>query len=57
MQAFEDAIAYRTERLAAPCPDRGPASDLCDDHAADRSLITGYRTQRHQIATRLQAQH
>jgi hypothetical protein len=41
LQAYEDAIAYRTARLAAPCPRCGPAP--CDDHAADLDLISAYR--------------
>lgn len=56
LQAFEDAIAYRTARLATPCPDCRPHSALCDDHATDLSLIADYRSQCHQIATRLRAQ-
>lgn len=41
VQAYEDAIAYRTARLAAPCPECGPQP--CDDHATDADLITGYQ--------------
>lgn len=41
LQAYEDAIAYRTIRLAAPCARCGPRP--CDDHAADADLIAGYR--------------
>jgi hypothetical protein len=41
MQAYEDAIAYRTGRLAARCPDCGPARR--DEHAVDPDLISGYR--------------
>jgi hypothetical protein len=40
-QAYEDAIAYRRARLAAPCPDCGPRR--CDDHATDIDLITWYQ--------------
>jgi len=40
-QAYEDAIAYRRARLAAPCPDCGP--QRCDDHATDADLITWYQ--------------
>jgi hypothetical protein len=39
-QAYEDAIAYRRARLAAPCPDCGPTR--CDDHTTDVDLITWY---------------
>jgi hypothetical protein len=41
LQALEDAIAYRTARLTAPCPHCGPAR--CDDHATDTGLIAAYR--------------
>ena len=44
-QAFEDAIAYRRARLAAPCPDCGPAR--CDDHATDVDLIAWYQQGHH----------
>jgi hypothetical protein len=40
LQALEDAIAYRSARLAEPCPDCGPVR--CDDHATDANLITVY---------------
>lgn len=40
-QAYEDAIAYRRARLAAPCPHCGP--HRCDDHATDVDLIASYR--------------
>jgi hypothetical protein len=42
LQALDDAIAYRTARLAAPCPDCGPHA-RCDDHASDADLITAYQ--------------
>ena len=44
LQALEDAIAYRQARLAAPCPDCGPAETgrRCDDHACDAHLIASY---------------
>jgi hypothetical protein len=50
LQAFEDALAYRRARLAAPCPQC--SLTLCDDHATDLNLITSYqqgarRTLRH----------
>jgi hypothetical protein len=41
LQALEDAIAYRRARLSAACSACGPR--LCDDHATDAALITGYR--------------
>jgi hypothetical protein len=41
MQAYEDAIAYRTARLAAPC--LRCAATPCDDHATDLALIHSYR--------------
>jgi hypothetical protein len=42
LQALDDAIAYRAARVAAPCPDCGPAA-RCDDHACDADLITVYQ--------------
>jgi hypothetical protein len=44
IQALEDAIAYRTARVAAPCSNcvaAGPGS-RCDDHDRDLELIAGY---------------
>jgi hypothetical protein len=41
MQAYEDAVAYRSARLAIPCP--GCGQDRCDEHAVDASLIGWYR--------------
>jgi hypothetical protein len=41
MQAYEDAIAYRTGRLAVPCPDC--CAERCDEHAVDLNLIAAYR--------------
>jgi hypothetical protein len=41
MQAYEDAVAYRSARLAIPCPDCG--AERCDEHATDLDLITWYR--------------
>lgn len=41
LQALQDAIAYRTARLATPCPNCGP--QRCDDHATDTVLIAAYR--------------
>lgn len=44
MQAFEDAIAYRRARVAAPCTDCVAAETgrQCDDHARDVELIDEY---------------
>src|SRR6185312_13617941 len=44
MQAFEDAIAYRRARVAAPCTDCAAAEpgQQCDDHARDVELIDEY---------------
>jgi len=43
-QALEDAIEYRTARVAAPCPDCAAAEpEKCDDHARDLDLIAEYR--------------
>jgi hypothetical protein len=45
VQALEDAVAWRTGRLAEPCADcqAAPGDGLCDDHACDRALIASYR--------------
>lgn len=44
MQAFEDAICWRTGRLAEVCPACDASAEVfCDDHATDLQLITGYR--------------
>ena len=45
LQALEDAIAYRSARLAASCPqcEPGPQGRRCDDHACDVALIAGYQ--------------
>jgi hypothetical protein len=51
LQALEDAITYRTNRLTAPCPHCGPVR--CDDHATDTGLIAAYR----QAAATLAAGH
>jgi hypothetical protein len=43
-QALEDAIEYRSARVAAPCPDCAAAGpEKCDDHARDLDLIAEYR--------------
>jgi hypothetical protein len=44
LQAFEDAIAYRRARAAAPCPDCAAAAPgrKCDDHARDLQLVAEY---------------
>jgi hypothetical protein len=44
VQALEDAVAWRTGRLAEPCQDCQASDDLCDDHACDRALIASYRS-------------
>jgi len=44
LQALEDAICYRTARLAEPCGACGPADETrCDEHACDLSLIAAYQ--------------
>lgn len=45
LQALEDAIAYRTARLAAPCPDCAhlPGTRRCEEHARDLELVSEYR--------------
>jgi hypothetical protein len=40
-RAYEDAIAYRTARLATPCS--GCAWSPCDEHVVDANLIAAYR--------------
>ncbi len=43
MQALDDAICWRTGRLAEPCGDCATAPDgRCDDHDRDLSLIAAY---------------
>lgn len=49
LQALEDAIAYRTARLAGPCLACGPAR--CDDHTTDTGLIAAYRLTAAALAT------
>jgi hypothetical protein len=55
LQALEDAIAYRKERAAAPCPvcEAGPGQ--CDDHGRDLDLIAAYQRTHHQTSARLRA--
>ncbi len=45
LQALEDAIDYRTARLAARCADcqDDTADGRCDDHAVDLVLIEAYQ--------------
>ena len=44
LQALEDAICYRTARLAEPCGSCGPTGETqCDEHACDVSLIAAYQ--------------
>jgi hypothetical protein len=45
LQAFDDAIAYRRARIAAPCVDcnGSDADSRCDDHACDLMLIDAYQ--------------
>jgi hypothetical protein len=50
LQALEDAIRYRTARLAAPCPDCEPGGSRCDEHACDARLIAGYQQAASQLA-------
>ncbi len=51
MQALEDAICWRTGRLAAPCPDCAAAQDgRCDDHGRDVDLIAEYEQAVHRLA-------
>ena len=45
-QAYEDAIAYRRARLAAPCP-HCRSRTRCDEHAADATLIASYQHAHH----------
>jgi hypothetical protein len=42
LQALDDAITYRRERITAPCPGCLPGKPRCDDHACDLDLITSY---------------
>lgn len=43
LQGLDDAIAYRTTRLALPCPDCDEVEDRCDDHSCDVLLLSGYQ--------------
>lgn len=44
MQAYEDAICWRTGHLAEPCSGCDASAEVwCDEHACDLKLITGYR--------------
>jgi hypothetical protein len=44
MQAYEDAICWRTGQLAAPCGEcNSSAKVFCDQHAIDLHLIAGYK--------------
>ena len=44
LQSLDDAIAYRLDRLNAPCPDCGPAA-RCAEHRQDEHLIASYQDQ------------
>jgi len=50
LQALEDAIEFRTARLAQPCANCGAGGDgsRCDDHAVDGDLISAYTLARAQ---------
>jgi len=51
MQALEDAICWRTGRLAAPCSDCAAApGGRCDDHGRDADLIAEYEQAVHRLA-------
>jgi hypothetical protein len=44
MQAFDDAVCWRTGRLAEPCADCAKAAGAwCDEHGRDVDLIGEYR--------------
>jgi hypothetical protein len=55
LQSLEDAIAYRSSRVAVGCPDCGPPPGMCDDHACDLKLISRYQRTHHQTASQLRA--
>ena len=42
LQCLDDALAYRTSRLARPCPACAPGG-RCEDHRRDEDVIAGYR--------------
>lgn len=42
LQGLDDAVAYRSSRLAGPCPDC-PPGDRCLDHAVDEKFIAEYQ--------------
>jgi hypothetical protein len=51
MQAYEDAICWRTGHLAEPCGGCDQSAEVfCDEHAVDLFLIAGYRLAINQVA-------
>jgi hypothetical protein len=57
LQAFEDAICYRSARLAEPCPGCGPDGESrCDEHACDVMLIAGYRQAVKELSASMRAE-
>jgi hypothetical protein len=57
LQALEDAICYRTARLAEPCPGCGPDDESrCDEHACDVTLIATYRQAAKELGASMRAE-
>jgi hypothetical protein len=57
LQALEDAICYRSARLAEPCPGCGPDDESrCDEHACDVMLVTTYRQAAQKLGASIRAE-
>lgn len=51
LQSLEDAICWRSGRLATPCADCASVPDgRCDDHGRDADLIAEYEQATHRLA-------
>jgi hypothetical protein len=57
LQAFEDAVAWRSGRLTEPCPDcePGESGKRCDDHAGDAALVAQYRERHAEVSAAIGA--
>jgi len=51
LQALEDAVNYRLDRVMAPCAqcELAAAGGRCDEHACDVALIAGYLEAAHAV--------
>jgi hypothetical protein len=51
MQSYEDAVCWRTGKLAEPCANCDASTEVwCDDHAIDLHLIAGYKLALNRLA-------